>query len=80
MKARAINRQIIKLLKSYAYDKEITLQHSKHIKVIGTYNGEKRVITLASSPSRRYKKNMICVLRRFLLSIGVATPLEVSIL
>ncbi len=80
MSTRAINRQIIKLLRSYADDKEITLQHSKHIKVIGTYNGEKRVITLASSPGRRYKKNMICKLRRFLLSIGAAVPSAESIL
>ena len=80
MRTRSINRQIIKLLRSYADDKEITLQHSKHIKVTGTYNGEKKVIILAVSPGIRYRKNKISELRRFLISIGAAIPSEASIL
>jgi len=80
MRTRSINRQIIKVLRSYADDKEITLQHSKHIKVTGTYNGEKKVIMLASSPGRRYKKHKISELRRFFLSIGVPIPTELPMM
>ena len=66
----AINKRIIKVLRSNTDDGYVTTIQNKHIKVIGTYGGVMRSFLLSLSPSREYEKYIRTALNRFLKSVG----------
>ena len=67
----AINRRIIKVLRSYTDDNCIRVEQNKHIKVVGTYGGILRSFHLSVSPSKNYEASIRPCLMRFLRSIGI---------
>ena len=68
--AASINRRIIRLLRSYTDDKNVSITQNKHIKVVGTYSGISRSFLLSLSPNNNYETYIRSYLNRFLQSIG----------
>ena len=67
----AINRRIIRVLRSYTDDKCVRVEQNRHIKVIGTYDGVLRSFQLSVSASSNYETSIRTALNRFLRSIGI---------
>ena len=71
MSPKSINRKVIDFLRHLSDKQEVQIVQNNHIKVTGLYGGEKRTITLSSTPARSYYPSSIrSQLRRFLRSIG----------
>ena len=66
-----INRRITKLLRSFADNKQLTIEQNKHIKVSGVYGGSRKTLRLSSSPNSNYQSYIRSNVKRFLDEIGV---------
>ena len=73
MLVRKINRKVITLLTQLSDNRELDIQQNKHIKVTGSFGGEKRTFTLASSPNGCYEKHMRSAVKRFITSLNIKT-------
>ena len=66
-----INRRITKLLRSFADNKQLTIEQNKHIKVTGVYGCSRKTLRLSSSPNSNYQSYIRSNVKRFLDEIGV---------
>ena len=76
MNVKSVNKKVIECLRELSDDKGLSIEQNKHIKVTGTFRGQKRSLVLFCSPSSCYQTYLRSTLRRFLRSLELDQDLR----
>jgi hypothetical protein len=76
MNTKSINRKVIEYLRELSDNKEVTIEQNKHIKVTGSFRGQKRSLVLFCSPSSCYQTYLRSTFRRFIRSLDLDQDLQ----
>ena len=76
MNVKSVNKKVIECLRELSDDKDLSIEHNKHIKVPGSFRGKKRSLVLFCSPSSCYQTYLRSTLRRFLKNLELDQDLR----
>jgi hypothetical protein len=76
MNVKSVNKKVIECLRELSDDKGLSIEQNKHIKVTGTFRGQKRSLVLFCSPSSCYQTYLRSTLRRFLKNLELDQDLR----